>query len=372
MSNKNNPLANFKKKREKMSGVNPTSLPPQFWLNTGFHILNKTISGSYEKGYASGRLSMLTGPSSSGKSLLAIAAAVEAQKKGYGVFIVDSEHSLDDDYMTAVGLDVDDPLFIFQKVNSIANTKKVMNAFITDYRDNKDDLPPFLMIVDSLDQLKTASHTDKASEGEMYNDQGLHAKQLKQMCSDWAQEIGDLDIFGIATKQPYKNQDPIMSKVKPWIITDALRFPFSQILLVTNVFLKDKKTRVTEGIKMTAFADKTRFCKPFQKCVIEVPYDIGLDPYNGILEAAASVGVVEKNGGWYTFEGNKFQEKDSDQYIKSIYEKLLEEDEDSSVVFDVPLNDNEVEDFNIGKSVNNTKKKKKTSRKKSEEEVDND
>lgn len=358
---KSNPLANFKKSRNKIKGVITDSRPPQCWLSTGFKILNKTISGSYEKGYAGGRLAMLTGPSSSGKSLLAIAAAVEAQKQGYGVFIVDTEHALDDEYMEAIGLNVDDELFFYQKVNSISNAKKVMSSFIDDYRSNKDDLPPFVMLVDSLDQLKTESHVGKAEDGEIYNDQGLHAKQLKQMCSDWAQDIGDLDIFGIATKQPYKNQDPIMSKVKPWIITDALRFPFSQIILATNVFLKDKATKVTEGIKLTAFADKTRFCKPFQKCVVEVPYDIGIDPYNGILYAAASIGVVDKNGSWYIFNGHKFQYGGASEHIEDIYKKLLEVDEDKSIVFDVPLDDSETEDHKIGKSV--SKKKKKTTKK---------
>lgn len=352
-------FSDFKKSVTKMDGVNTNSAPPEHWLNTGFKILNKNIAGSYNKGYGSGRLAMLTGPSSSGKSLLAIAAAVEAQKAGYGVFIIDSEFALDDEYMSAIGLNTDDDNFLFQRVNSIENAKKVMALFIQNYRKEKENLPPFLMLLDSLDQLKTKSHTEKSKDGDVYNDQGLHAKQLKQLCSDWAQDIGDLNIFGIATKQPYKNQDPIMAKVKPWIITDALRFPFSQIILVTNVFLKDKATKVTEGIKLTAFADKTRFCKPFQKCVVEVPYDVSLDQYSGILEAAASIGAVEKNGSWYNFEGEKFQAGGASEHIEAIYQRLLEMDSDTSIVFDVELDENEAEDHNIGKAVNTSKKNTK-------------
>lgn len=339
----------FLKDRNKMKGVNTNSSPPKYWLDSGIKTINKIVSGSYERGYPSGRLAMLTGPSNSGKSLMAMSAAKEAQKLGWGVFIVDTEFALDDEYMEAIGLDVDNEYFFFQQVNSIANAKKVMASFLDTYRENVDELPPFVMIVDSLDQLKTESHVERSKSGEIYNDQGLHAKQLKQFCSDWAQDIGGLDIVGIATKQPYKNQDMIMSRVRPWIITDAIRFPFSQILLLTNVYLRDKTTRAMEGIKLTAFADKTRFCKPFQKCVAEIPYDMGINPYSGILEAAVSVGVVEKSGSWHTFEGDKFQTNREDEFIERIYAALLAMDEDGSVVLEVELDENEAEDHNLGK-----------------------
>lgn len=355
-------LKDFRKKREKISGVTTSSAPPSYWLNTGFFTVNKVISGSYTKGYASSRLTMLSGPSNAGKSLLAISAAVEGQKRGYGVFIIDTEHALDDDYMRAVGLDVDDDNFFYQDVGTITAAKKVMTEFTKAYREDKANLPPFVMIVDSLDQLRTDAHSIKAEKGEIQNDQGQQAKQLKQFCSDWAHDIKDLDIFGIGTKQPYQNQDPIMSKVTPWIITPGMRFPFSQILLVTNVYLKDDKTKKYEGVKITAKADKTRFCKPFQKCVVEVPYDCDLDPYNGILEAAVSIGAIEKNGAWYTFNGNKFQESSSEKYIAEVFEKLIEIDGDNSTLLDVELGEDEAEDHNLGappKTANKKTKKKK-------------
>lgn len=353
-------LASFRKKAEKLPGVLTSSKPPRIWLDTGFYSLNKIMSGSYTRGYAGGRLSMITGPSDAGKSLLAMAAAVQAQKAGYCVFIIDTEFALDDDYMSAIGLDVDDDYFFFSRVNSIANAKKLITEFLKEYR--AQDMPPAAIVIDSLDRLLTDSHVKKADDGDIYNDQGLHAKMLKQFSSDLAQSIGDLDVFGIVTKQPYKNQDPIMQKVNPWIITDAIRFPFSQIALVTNVRVKDKVTKEIEGINITAFAEKTRFCKPRQKVKLEVPYDVQLDPYSGILSAAVSAGIVTKNHAWYTFNGTNFQEATSKDHIEAIYATLLEHDEDSTIIFDNPLSEDEIEDHQIKTTVNK-KKKKKVSRK---------
>lgn len=351
-------LQSFRKNADKLGGVITSSKPPSIWLSTGFYTVNKTISGSYNKGWAGGRLGMVTGPSDGGKSLMAMAAALEAQKKGYGVFIVDSEFALDDDYMRAVGIDVDDDMFFFNRTNSISSAKKVIMDFLSEYRESKEkeNLPPVVLIIDSVDRLLTDSHVQKADAGDIYNDQGLHAKMMKQFCSDIAQAIGDLEIFGICTKQPYKNQDPIMSKVEPWIVTDAIKFPFSQILLVTNVRLKDKKTSEIEGITVTAFAYKTRFCKPRQKVKIDIPYDVSINPYSGLLEAATSCGILEKKGGWYALGDNKFQESSSAEYMDEIYKQLVEKDEDTNIVFTLELDDNEVEDNRIGKSVNNKKK----------------
>jgi len=322
----------FRKDVEKMKDVTTNSEPPQHWLSTGCYVINKTISGSYTKGFASSRVSMITGPSSAGKSLMAMQAAVEAQKEGFLVFVVDSEHALDDNYMKKVGLDVNTETFFYNDVKSLEAAKKVTTSFINTYRDNKDELPPALILIDSMDQLKTKTHVEKSEQGEVYNDQGQHPKQLKQFAADIGHEIKDLDIFCVMTKQPYKNQDPIMSKVQPYIITDAMRFPFSQIVLLTNRRVKDKTTKNVEGIALKVFAEKTRFCKPFQSCVVDIPYDSGIDPYSGILAVAEDLGVVKKTGAWYNFDGNKFQEKNSGPYMEDIFSRLLQKDEDENVV----------------------------------------
>lgn len=336
------PFKKFKKDVEKMPGVTTSSSPPRFWLNTGAYTVNKVISGSYNKGYASSRLTMVAGPSDAGKSFFAMNAAVEAQKKGYGVFILDSEHAIDDDYMKAVGIDLDAEFLFYHDVKSLETAKKLTTEFVSTVRNNKDDLPPFVMLIDSLDQLKTEAHVEKSEKGELSHDRGQQAKLQKQFASDLAHDVRDVDIFGIITKQPYANQDPIMSKVKPYIITEAVRYPFSQIILLQNRRVKDKKSRKVEGIEVKVFGEKTRFCKPFQECRVDIPYDTGIDPFSGILEAAESVGIIEKNGAWYTFEGDKFQESGASAYMMAIYDKLLDADEDGSTVLE--LNDEEDSD----------------------------
>jgi len=330
--------------RGKLDGVNVHSAPPRLWLSTGNCAVNKVISGKFYRGYAGGRLAMITGPSDSGKSFLAMSAAVQAQKNGYGVFIVDSENAIDDNYMEAVGLDLEDELLMYNSVNSLESGKKLISEFIQEYRANKEDLPPFLLLIDSLDELRTKAHVEKEEKGVIHNDQGQKAKQLKQLGGDIMHEIRDLDIFCVATKQPYQNQDLIMKKVDPYIITESMKFPFSQIVMLTNRRVKDAKTKTVEGIALNVLGYKTRFAKPRQKVTIEVPYDTGIDPYNGLLDIAENLGVISKSGAWYSYKDDKFQTKSADEEtLNKILQDLIELDDNGDHFIDT-LNEEESDD----------------------------
>ena len=328
--------------RNKLDGVNTHSAPPHLWLSTGSYAVNKAISGRFDRGYAVGRMAMVTGPSDAGKSFVAMSAAVEAQKRGYGVFIVDSENAIDDNYMEAVGLNLDDEFLLYNSINSLASGKKLTSNFISEYRDNKADIPPFLLLIDSLDEMRTKAHVEKEEKGVIHNDQGQKAKQLKQFAGDIMHEIRDLDIFGLATKQPYVNQDPIMSKVDPYIVTPSMRFPFSQIVMLTNRRVKDAKTKKVEGIALNVLGYKTRFAKPRQKVTIDVPYDTGIDPFNGLLDIAQSLDVVSKTGAWYTYNEEKFQANSADdETLNKILQDLIALDDKQNQFVDVTDDEDE-------------------------------
>jgi len=319
-------LKDFNKSSEKIPGISVASKAPEFWISSGNFVINKVLSGNYLKGVPQGRLSMIAGPSGAGKSFLCGNMAVAALNQGFGVLAIDSENALDDAFMTALGADIDNPNYVYRGVQTIPQCTKVVQSFIKGYRsarESGENIPPFLIVIDSLDMLQTSSDADKYDRGEIGGDQGQHAKQIKKMLGAFVQDTKNVDIHIICTKQVYQEQDPIAAKQMPWRITESLRFAFSQILLVTKLMLKDDTTKAFEGIKLKAYGFKTRFCKPFQTVTIEVPYDTGMDPYSGLLEAAVAVGVVESNGAWYEFEGNKFQKKKFEDYREQVLEKMV-------------------------------------------------
>lgn len=318
-------LDKFRKDMSKEDGINLDIIDPTFWLSSGNYIINKILSGKYNHAFPQGRISAITGPSAAGKTFVASNVAKEALDSNVGVLYIDTENAIDNGHLAAMGIDHDHPLFQYADCSTLTQCILIVSSFIKSYRE-AGETHKFLIIIDSLDMLQTDSDAEKYDKNTIGGDQGQWAKQCKKMLGAFVQDLKRVNIHMLCTKQVYANQDPIDKLQNPWKFTDSLKFAFSQILVVSRLLLKDKTTNTFNGINLQAFGFKTRMTQPFQKCKIEVPYETGMDKFTGTLEAAAGLGLIEKNGGWYTFNGEKFQESKwkSDLTLKqAIFEELL-------------------------------------------------
>lgn len=334
-------LKEFNSNTKKTLGVSTESLGPRFWISTGNYVINKIISGKYDGGIGQGKLAALAGPSGAGKSFLVGNIIKHAQSMGHGILILDSENALDEPFMRAIGADPSDDYYIYRGVSTIAQGVASVSSFLQSYRKHN-ETKPFLIVIDSLDAMITESAMDAYIEGSTKGDQGQHAKQLKSMLSPFMHEIKDLNVAILCTKQVYRNQDFIESKnpITEWKFTDAIKYPFSQILLVTRLMLKDTATKKYEGIRLKVFGFKTRFTKPFQQALIEIPYDKGMDPYTGLLDVAESLGVVVRAGAWYTFNDKKFQAKNFASVQEEILMELKKHEEE---IIEIKIDESEIE-----------------------------
>lgn len=317
----------LQKQLAKDDGISFESSTPKFWISTGNYVINKIISGRYNRGIPQGRIACLTGPSGSGKSFLLANIIKQAQNDGFVILVVDSEHALDEEYMQKIGVDTSHEDYIYVNVKNLSSGVKAVQALTKEYnraRAAKENLPNLLIVVDSLDFMFVDSMVENFEEnGELSNDQGLHAKKLKQMLTSFVQEIKYIPAAMLVTKQCYVDQTP--NVFPPWKFTESIKFALSQILLITRRLDRDKnaKSREYNGIVLNVFGFKTRFTKPYQTCEIKVPYDSGLSPYEGILPVALSLGIVNKNGGWYEFNGQKFQESNFHKFQEEIFAEVL-------------------------------------------------
>lgn len=323
---------------DKMDGVSQSASYPEFFFDTGSCIINKVMSDRYNGGYGQGRMAMIAGPANSGKSFLAGNAIRQALNAGYGAFVIDSENALDDVYMGKIGVDVNNPNYSYKGVDTLRDAKKLVSEFFKLYREApKEEQIPYLIVVDSIDELRTDTQKEKDDKGETHNDMGQQVKQLREFQSNIMHQIKHLPMSAVVTKQPYVNQDNYTNKREPYIITQKLRFAYSQILFVTNKLLKDNTTDKFEGINLEVYGYKTRFAKPFQKCVIEVPYESGIDWYSGVLEASEALGIVTRKGSWYTFGDDKFQRKGFSEYKEAIFDVLKQTE--GTLQYEIPEED---------------------------------
>ena len=322
-------LKDFQKSVNKMEGVTQDGSPPKYWFSTGNHVLNRIVSGSFMKGIPQGRVTALCGPSGAGKSFLLGNILKQAQAEGAHVLVIDSESALDDDWMSAIGVDVHEN-YSYVGVNTIPQCVKVMSTFIKGFIADYGHLPveeqpKVIIAIDSLDMLMTESESEKFAHGETVGDQGQHPKQIKSMLRTTGSSIKSSAISILATKQVYYGgmEHHRMTGEGMWVINGSVRYSCSQIILVTKLKMKDDATKLYEGIRMKAEAFKTRFCKPFQTVMIEVPYDKGMNRWSGLLEVALGLGVVRKPSvGWYSLgdDPKKWREKEFEDYAEQVLE----------------------------------------------------
>lgn len=303
-------LKDFKSDLKKAGMEEGASQPPRYWYSTGNYVVNKTLSGSFLNGIPQGRITGLTGPSGAGKSFILANLFREAQKLGAHLLVLDSENALDDDFVSKIGVDVTEG-YTYVGVNTIPQVQNVISKFLKGYKaeyGNDEDAPQVLIGIDSLDMLMTETEEENFDKGVTKGDQGQRNKQLKAMLRQFVQAIKGYNISMVVTSQVYKNQD-VMNGEGVWIVSDAIRFSLSQIAMLTKLKLRsgDPTDRTVSGIRMKVEGFKTRFTKPFQTVTIEVPYDTGMDPYNGLIDVAVEMGILEKAGGWYVYGTDKFR-----------------------------------------------------------------
>lgn len=354
-------LDDYKKTVEKIDDVTTDATPPTYWFSTGNYVLNKILSGSFNNGIPQGRLSGLAGPSGAGKSYLLANIVKNAQTEGAIIVILDSEGALDNDFMSKIGVDVENNYY-YNGVSTVDHVVELTSALIKgykkDYGHNNVDAPKLLIAIDSLDMLMTESEEKNFNSGIQKGDQGQKSKQVKAMLKTLVNSIKSHNISVVATTQVYKNQD-LLNGEGVWVVNNAAKFSFSQIALLTRLKLRGDGQEV-EGIKMICEGMKTRFAKPYQKVVIEVPYETGMNPYSGLIDVLVSMNILERRGAWYYVVGKdiKFQSTDFAKYAQELLSDLEKND---SAFLDVSKNisDNEIDETTETKKETKERRKNK-------------
>jgi len=273
---------------------------PTLWVSSGNYALNKMITGDFVKGVPNKKTVLYWGPSGSGKSYLACAAAKEAQDAGYVVIYIDTEHAIHEDYLKSIGVDLDPEKFALINIGVIDGKdgiRKTMSELFATF-DPEDKI---CYVIDSLSNLQTEREANAFDDGEVANDMGLKSKMLKNFVTNMNYKIGERDNFLIMTCHAYQNQD-IRNGEGAWICNGGKGIQFLPSISLLMTHLKNREGGVINGIKIRAEITKSRFSpgKGLKHEMI-VPHDSGIDPYDGLLEVAVNDGLIKRAGAWYSF-----------------------------------------------------------------------
>lgn len=289
-------LDKFKKEVAKLDTVGVGIRSTEEWLSTGNYALNRALSGDFKRGIPLSKISLMAGPSGSGKSFIAGNITLSAQKEGYHVVYIDSEHAIDVDYLSKIGCSVSEDKLTYISVATIEDVNSILSEFFSSYIKSygKDsfgpDVPRTLIVLDSLAMLSSSTEMENYDKGVIKGDQGQLAKRRKAMLRLANGYIGRLPIALLLTDHVYP-QD-IMMGDGPWAVTNSTKFSSSIIGLVTKLKLKDEG--VVTGVRMRFETYKSRFAKLGTKVELEVPYNSGMSPFSGLIELLEDMKIVAK------------------------------------------------------------------------------
>lgn len=246
-------------------------------------------------GVPMGRLTIITGPESAGKTTLAGHIIVEAQAMGAIVLYVDAEHKLDLEYLKALGVNVDDML-LAQPRHMEASFKLFDQAvrLITEQHPEK----PVLAILDSIN----ANRSKDEYEGS-YEDQhvGAQSRVMSRSLPKLLQVMSRKKVALLFISQIRDAIGSTMSYKNKVAGGNAPKFYASVIIeLIRNGFLMVSEKPV--GSKMIAKVIKNQVSVPFKEAHFNMNWGTGIDYNHNLLERGIQLGLLNRGAsGWYEF-----------------------------------------------------------------------
>ncbi len=264
-------------------------------------------------GLPRGRIIEIYGPESSGKTTVALHVIAEAQKLGGIAGFVDAEHALDPVYAAHIGVDVDN-LYVSQPDNG----EQALEIAETMVRSGAMDV----VVIDSVAALVPKAEID----GDMGdNHVGLQARMMSQACRKLTAAINRSNCIVIFINQLREKVGVMFGNPETTTGGRALKFYSSVRLDVRRVESLKQAGEVT-GNHVRVKIVKNKVAPPFKEAEFDIMFGTGISREGDILDLASQVGIIEKSGAWYSYEGSRIgQGRDNTKaYLKSNPEILDE------------------------------------------------
>lgn len=243
-------------------------------------------------GYPKGRIIEIYGPESSGKTTFALHAIAEVQKTGGKAAFIDAEHALDPVYAKNLGVDIND--LLLSQPDTGEQALEICDALVKSEAIN-------IIVIDSVAALVPQAEI----EGEMGDSHvGLQARLMSQALRKLSGTINKTNTIAIFINQLREKVGVLFGNPETTTGGRALKF-YSTIRLDVRRGEQIKNGDSVIGNKTNVKVVKNKVAPPFKTAPVEIMYGQGVSREAEILDLAAEIGIVDKSGAWYAYNGEK-------------------------------------------------------------------
>lgn len=275
-------------------------------------LISKKLTRDLGGGIAKGRITLIHGDTSAGKTAMVLQSIAQWQKMGLYCAFIDVEGTFNKEWAEALGVDTDN-MIIQQTSKSSGKVEKALIPFV---RGNID-----VLVVDSISDIAPEAFVD--DEGELKEQDsrkqiGAHAKAITAL-------LNAIHYYNDSTAVILISQDTTkLANTYVEMVPHGGKktmFNSSQIIRLTSpagthnringtVMVAGNPVTKPIGRKVSYEIKKNKLGPPFGTGEWHFYFDgdkVGVDKSQELLTLALTDGVVRKAGAWYYYRDKQFQ-----------------------------------------------------------------
>ena len=243
-------------------------------------------------GIPKGRVTEIYGPESSGKTTLTLHVIAECQKLGGTAAFIDAEHALDVTYARRLGVKTDELL-----ISQPDHGEQALEIADMLVRSGAVDL----VVIDSVAALIPQTEL----EGAMGETQvGGHARLMSHALRKLTGTIHKSRTAVIFINQIRMKIGVMFGNPETTTGGNALKFYASVRLDIRRTGAVKEGDEVV-GSETRVKVVKNKVSPPFRQAEFQILYGKGIYRTGEIIDLGVQLGLVEKSGAWYSYQGSK-------------------------------------------------------------------
>ena len=271
-------------------------------------------------GYPKGRIIEIFGPESSGKTTFALHAIAEVQKNGGRAAFIDAENALDPVYAKNLGVNIDE--LLISQPDSGEQALEICDALVKSEAID-------IVVIDSVAALVPQAEID----GEMGDSHiGLQARLMSQALRKLSGTLNKTNTTAIFINQLREKVGVMFGNPETTPGGRALKF-YASIRLDIRKGEQIKQGEQILGNKTNIKVVKNKVAPPFKTASVDIMYGEGVSHIGEIIDIGSDLGVIEKSGAWYAYNGEKIGQgkenakaylKENPEIAKEVEDKIYE------------------------------------------------